>query len=203
MKTNILSISFNEKFPFSNEKGGDCSGINQHKMRLMAEHGLKLHPDHLEKIIEQHHEFLGSGGAGGQWKSLQINDIVIGFYDSEVESTGRQAVFEKMNLTNVSFKRLEFPFANFCGSFAIENDFSFSNLSYSLFTDATLNNTNFEKANLKSVDFSRSNLKNACFINANLTGADFENCDLRGVDFTGAKLTMARFPGALLDEVKY
>ncbi len=203
MKTNILSLSYNEIFPYSTEKGGDCSGINQQKMRLMAEHGEKLHPDNIDRIIENHHEFLGSGGAGGRWKSLQISDIVIGFYDSEVESEGQQAVFEKMNLINVLFKQLEFPFANFCGVFAIGNNFSFSNLSYSLFTDATLENVNFEGANLKNVDFSRANLRNACFVNANLSGVDFENCDLRGADFTNAKFATARFPGALLDRVKF
>ena len=190
-------------FPLSTKKGSDCSSINHQKIRMMAEYGLTLNKDHIIKILEAHHEFLISGGAGGQWKALQVEDLVIGFYDSSNTGKGEQAIFERTNLTKTSFNKLALPFANFCGVFARETDFSFSDLSHSLYTDATLEGANFEGANLKKVDFSRSNLKEARFVNANLSGVDFENCDLSNADFTGAKFDTARFPGVNLKGIKY
>lgn len=203
MKTEIFSSGINNVFPFSLEKGAECLGINHQKMRLIAESGIQLQKDEVANIIKDHHQFLASGGACGKWKSLQVNDIVVGFFDCEFEGEGEQATFERMNLTKVSFQKFEFPFANFCGVFAVKNDFKESNLSYSLFTDATLEFANFEGANLKNVDFSRSNLKGVNFMDANLSGADFENCNLTGADFTRAKFSTARFPGAILKNVKY
>ena len=188
-------------FSLSTQKGGDSSGINHQKMRMMAEYGLVLNKDYLLKVLENHHEFLALGGAGGQWKALQVGDLVVGFYDKEPDEAGKQAIFERSNLTKVSLHSLEFPFANFCGVFGKETDFSFSNLSYSLFTDATLEGANFEGATLKHVDFSRSNLQGARFTNADLSGSDFENCDLINANFSGAKFDTARFPGAKLEGV--
>jgi uncharacterized protein YjbI with pentapeptide repeats len=190
-------------FPLSTQKGSDCSSINHQKIKLMAENGLVLNKDRIVQILEAHHSFLVSGGAGGRWKTLQVGDLVIGLYDSNNTGNGEQAIFERMNLTKISFNKLALPFANFCGVFATETDFSFSDLSYSLFTDATLEGANFEGANLRKVDFSRSNLKEAKFINANLYGVDFENCDLSNADFTGATFDTARFPGVNLKGIKY
>lgn len=169
----------------------------------MAEQGLLLNQDHIVQMLKKHHAFLASGGAGGRWKLLQVGDLVLGFYDWDKDTEGEQAIFERINLTKTALKKLAFPFANFCGVFAKETDFSFSDMSYSIFTDATLESTSFEGAYLKNVDFSRANLKGANFINANLSGADFENCDLCEADFTGAKLDTARFPGTNLKGVKY
>ena len=190
-------------FPLSTEKGGDSSGINHQKMKMMAEFGIILTRNNIDQMLESHHAFLASGGAGGQWKTLQVGDLVLGFYECNIDSEGGQAIFERTNLTKVTLQKMEFPFANFCGVFAKETDFSFSNLSYSLLTDATFEGANFEGASLRNVDFSRSDLKNARFVNANLSGADFENCDLSGADFRGARFDTARFPGASLINVKY
>ncbi len=190
-------------FPLITQKGSDSSSINHQKMKLLAEQGKLLKKDHIIQMLKVHHDFLATGGAGGEWKALQVNDMVLGFYDLENECSGKQAIFERMNLTEVSFHSLEFPFANFCGVFAKETEFGFSNLSYSIFTDSTLEKANFEGARLKNVDFSRSNLKGASFLNADLAGADFENCDLSDADFTGARFETARFPGANIKGVKY
>jgi len=203
MKANIDSIQSNKMFPFSTEKGGDSSGINHQKMKVMAEYGPKLKQEHIEKLLLLHHDFLSGGGAGGRWKALQLGDIVVGFYDWKNIEQGEQAIFERMNLSAISLYRLEFPFANFCGVYANKANFKACNLSYSLCTDAILSKVNFEGAYLKNVDFSRSDLSGARFVNANLSGVDFENCDLRGADFSGAKFDTARFPGANLKDVNY
>lgn len=199
MKTKIIASNSLDRFPFSTEKGGDSSGINHQKMRLMAEQGLFVKKEQLYEIQGSHYEFLASGGAGGRWKALQVGDIVVGFYESEVETEGVQAIFERMNLTKTSFHRLEFPFSNCCGIFAERVDFSYSNLGYSLLTDSALSKANFSNANLRHVDFSRSDLRGVQFVNADLSNADFENCDLRNANFTGAKFNTARFPGARLE----
>lgn len=190
-------------FPFSTEEGNDCSQINQQKMRFLGMQGPVPNQNDLQLIMERHHEFLATGGAGGEWKVLQISDLVIGFYDLIEEAGGQQAIFERMNLSKVTFERLEFPFANFCGVFAKALKAKEANLSHSLFTDSTLEGADFSGANLQNVDFSRSSLKGANFQNANLHAVDFENCDLRDADFSKARFSSARFPGCNLEHVKY
>lgn len=203
MKAIIQSIGLEKIFPQSDQLGESSKGVNQTKIRMLSKLGHQPKAAEVRTMLEAHYEFLRGGGAGGQWKVLQIGDLVIGFYDKEITTSGKQAIFERMNLEKVEFECLEFPFANFCGAYAVAANFKRSNLSYSLFTDATLQKVTFEEAYLKQVDFSRSDLSGACFRKANLSGADFENCNLQGADFRGAKFDTARFPGANLNGVLY
>lgn len=203
MKLTIQTLNQPDIFQLCNQKGSDCSRINSQKIKLMGEYGPRLTQDIILKMLEAHHDFLSAGGAGGKWKTLQVGDVVIGFYEWEEIKEGEQAIFERMNLTKGTIKNLEFPFANFCSVYAIDVDFSLSNLGFSLFTDATLINANFKNANLNKVDFSRSDLSGADFTNANLSNVDFENCKLSRANFTGAKFDSAQFPGAQLDGVIY
>lgn len=203
MRTIHSTLPIQDIFPYSTEEGSDCSGVNYQKIRFLGEHGLTLNQADVTLILERHHEFLASGGAGGHWKVLQIGDLVAGFYDLVEAAGGQQAIFERMNLTKVSLEQLEFPFANFCSVFGINLKANNANLSHCLFTDSTLVNTDFSNANLQHVDFSRANLRGANFSGANLAGVDFENCDLSGADFSGARFTSARFPGAKLLNVSY
>lgn len=190
-------------FPLSDQPGNDSSSINSQKMRLMAERGVQPDQELLQKMMEEHHEFLASGGAGGKWKTLQVTDIVIGFYEFEYQGTAQQANFEKMNLTKIELKNMEFPFSNFCGVFAPSINFESANLSYSLFTDSTLLEASFQNSRLRNVDFSRSDLSGVDFSGADLSGADFENCILKNANFEGARFTTARFPGANLQNIKW
>jgi uncharacterized protein YjbI with pentapeptide repeats len=190
-------------FPLSTQEGSDCSGINQQKIRFLGSQRAALNQNDLQLIMERHHEFLASGGAGGQWKVLQINDITVGFYDLLEEVGGQQAIFERMNLSQLILEGHEFPFANFCGVFAQGLKAAGANLGHCLFTDSSLEGADFSGANLQHVDFSRSILKGVNFQRANLHRVDFENCDLRGTDFTGARFTTARFPGAYLTNVNF
>lgn len=201
MKSIIQSLE--NVFPLSNQCGGDQKGINSQKMKWMALQGYRPDQAKILQMLELHYEFLASGGAGGKWKALQVGDIVIGFYDKEVEGKGEQAIFERMNLEHLNFADLEFPFANFCGVHGDASIFKNANLGHSTFTDSSLVEARFEGAYLRQVDFSRSDLRAACFRGANLSGADFENCNLEGADFTDAKISTARFPGAKLQNVLY
>ena len=165
----------------------------------MAENGAKISTTELEEIIEKHHQFLMSGGVGGTWQVLEIRGVVTAFYENEIEPTeGEQAIFERKNLNNISFEKIELPFSNCCSAFAEGVIFSTSNFEKSIFTDAFLQGADFYNSIFTSVDFSRSDLRNANFENADLRNCDFENCDLRGVNFENAKMDGASFVGCLL-----
>ncbi len=203
MRTIHSTLPLQDIFPLCTEQGSDCSGVNYQKIRFLGEHGPALTQSDISLIMDRHHEFLASGGAGGQWKVLQIGDLVAGFYDVLAVAGGQQAMFERMNLSNISLELLEFPFANFCGAFGLGLKANNANLSHCLFTDSTLENADFSNANLQYVDFSRANLRGVSFKGANLKGVDFENCNLNGADFSSARFSSARFPGAKLANVSY
>jgi len=204
MKTETDLTRLYQIFPFSNEKGGETNGINTYLLHQQTKQAPTLSPTKLIDIITQHHNFLNSGGAGGNWKVLLIRDFVTGIYEGVEGTDGIQACFERKHLG----KKLDFinqliPFANFCNVYAPAINCSNADLSYCLFSDSFLEQAVFTKTNLAYTDFSRANLKDVNFVSANLQGADFENCDLTNADFSGANLKGARFPGTKLNGVKY
>ena len=163
----------------------------------MAQNDSSISQKQLEEIIEKHHQFLMQGGHGGEWKVIEVRGIVTAFYDCQNEvKEGKQAIFERKNISLISFEKIELPYANFCAAFAEGANFSNANFEKSLFTDAFLEGANFSESDFSEVDFSRSDLRNANFQNTDLTGADFENCNLEGADFREAKLGKSRFVGA-------
>jgi uncharacterized protein YjbI with pentapeptide repeats len=193
-----------ELFPRAGVSGADTTAIKTKQMQKAAE--LKTPLTHLEikNIVRQHHEFLSTGGAGGRWQTLLLSGMVTGIYIGAESTSGSQAVFEKLHLSSaLDLQEINLPFANFCGVYCKNQDFSEANLSHCLFTDAYLEHTIFMDANLQHTDFSRANLRQVSFMNADLRGADFENCDLTNADFTGAYLDNATFPGAILTNIKY
>ena len=188
-----------EKFPFCDQVRFSESQINKNNMKLISEKGEKISQQELEKIIEEHYQFLMSGGIGGEWKVLEIRGIVTAFYHQTNENNkGNQANFERKNITKINFENVALPYSNFCATFAEGVDFSKSKFEKSLFTDSFLARADFANSNLIGVDFSRSDLRNANFQNAILENTDFENCDLRGANFEGANFKGATFIGALL-----
>lgn len=196
---NLDQVTLKNKFPLCNQVRFLQNKINHAGLRQMAENGEKISKIELKEIIEKHHQFLMSGGIGGTWQVLEIRGIVTAFYENEIEPTGgEQALFERKNLIDISFERIELPFSNFCSAFAEGVIFSNSNFKKSIFTDAFLHGADFRNSIFTSVDFSRSDLKNANFENADLRNADFENCDLRGANFEKTKLEGSSFIGCLL-----
>lgn len=193
-----------ELFPLADISGSDTTAIKTQQMQKVAEINTPLTLWEIKNIIQQHHQFLSTGGAGGKWQTLLLSGMVIGIYVGAEATSGNQAIFEKQHISSeFDLQEITLPFANFCGAYCKSQDFSEANLSHCLFTDAYLENTIFMDANLQHCDFSRANLRNVSFMNADLRGADFENCDLTNADFTGAYLDDTRFPGAILKNIKY
>ena len=201
---NRIQSKLKDKFPLSDQKGRDRTAINLSLIRQQALKKPPLSNNHIFKLISEHHLFLGSGGAGGKWKTILIKGLVFGIYDGVEGKMGTQANFEHAYiLPDCIFKDLALPFSNWCGAFADKLNASGIELSHSLLTDASLEGANFSKSKLCNADFSRADLRRANFQEADCAGVDFENCDLRGADFRGARFPNARFPGADLREVQY
>ncbi|MFK8010032.1 MAG: pentapeptide repeat-containing protein [Saprospiraceae bacterium] len=196
---NLNQAILNHKFPFCDQVRFIQNNINHVGLRQMAEKGELISLSQLEGIIEKHHQFLMSGGVGGTWRVLEIRGIVTAFYGNKIDAQeGEQVNFERKNLTNISFEKIELPFSNCCSVFAEGVNFSYSTFEKSIFSDAFLQEADFSNSTFTNVDFSRSDLKNVNFKNTDLRNADFENCDLRGANFENAKLEGASFIGCLL-----
>ncbi len=206
-KERVLDLSvfrLKEIFPLSDKPGSSTAGLQTAMMQQMAETSKPITKSQFQKITEEHHKFLASGGAGGKWQTVQVSGLVIGIYSGVKFEEGEQAVFDRKHIpASLDLSDTALPFSNFCGCFAKGVDFSGADLSRSLFTDSMLAGTLFAEARLNACDFSRANLQGANFVNADLRDADFENCDLTGADFTGALLEGSKFPGAILKDVKH
>ena len=191
-------------FPLANQKGADLQHINVSYIRQLAANSKILTQNELETLIIEHHAYLSSGGAGGQWKTIAVNGLVIGFYIGAEGQKGKQTNLERRRLQKeLQVQNCQMPFSNCCGMEAQQINFSNGDWSYSLFTDALLNDSDFSNTNLQQSDFSRAQLEGTNFSGANLKGVDFENCNLTGASFVNAELTGARFPGAILKNVVY
>ncbi|MEO1514019.1 MAG: pentapeptide repeat-containing protein [Bacteroidota bacterium] len=189
-------------FQMATQLGRSTSDIQQPLLQQRARQQQVVGPKEWQIILDNHQLFLQSGGAGGSWKPLLVNGLVIGLYEGAEVKAGMQAQLEYRRLPDeAGFRETDLPYANLCGLHAQGVDFSTSNLSHCLFTDALLESAKFEHACLRQTDFSRARLQAANFRYADLRGADFENSDLRQADFRFANLDGARFPGARLEGV--
>lgn len=190
-------------FPESSNPGNDITNINSSLMVILAEGSSPISSKEWQEILEDHQQFLETGGSGGNWETyLTDGGLVFGVYLGATGKEGEQAHLEHKNLEGQNLRNLQLPYANLLGVLCKNQDLSGANLSYCLLTDSVFDNTNFEGANLDGADFSRSSLRNCNFRKAILKKVDFENCDLSGSDFTGASLEGSRFPGAKLENVK-
>ncbi|AFC26164.1 pentapeptide repeat-containing protein [Saprospira grandis] len=202
-KHQLKQLLFEQEFPLAGQAASDCSTIKSAAMRQRAEQSPAIEEEEWQRILLAHQDFLRAGGAGGQWKMMQLMGQVFGAYQLGRElSKGQQAILDMRRLSaELDLEELQMPYASFCGAWLKYLNFSEAQLQFSLFTDAMLEKAIFAEAQLAGSDFSRACLRGASFVNANLQGADFELADLRGVDFRGAILTDARFPGAQLEGV--
>lgn len=196
---NLKQATLKNEFPLCDQIRFSESKINKLGLRQLVEKSEKISSIEFEEIINLHHLFLMAGGIGGSWQVIEIRGIVTAFYQHKIEPTeGKQANLERKNLTNISFEKIELPFANFCSVFAEKVNFSNTNFENCNFTDAFLQNANFYNSTLTNIDFSRSDLRNVNFENCDLRNVDFENCDLRGANFENTKMDGASFVGAIL-----
>lgn len=199
----ITNSTIEDYFPFCMQQGADSSLIDKQRIKQFAAQYPILTQKNIADTIKAHLIFLKNGGAGGQWKTIQVKGIVFALYFGEAVSLGKQANFELRRFSSESaLEQVVLPFSNFCGSIIETVSFYNSDLSYSIFTDVAGQGANFQNAQLAYTDFTRADLANANFKNANLVGADFENCNLSGADFRGANLSQTRFPGAILEQIQ-
>ena len=193
-----------QQFPLADHLGSNTKHIETIKMQHKALATAPLSAQQFQSIIQNHQDFIQSGGAGGQWNIFVVKGQSLGIYKGAKASKGQQAILDLQQIhPHLETQELHLPYSSWCGVYAKDQDFSDATLTGSLLTDANLEQAIFADANLENVDFSRANLKKASFMNANLRGADFENCNLRGADFRGALLEGSQFRGAILEGVVF
>ncbi|GEM_PF-1482480 len=164
-----------------------------------------LSSEKFKEILRGHRQFIASGGGGGRWQTVvtpggEETGLVLGIYlPPSKETQGAQADFSQKRLTGLKLRKVKLSYANFCGAFGQEQDFSEANLDGSLLTDADFSRACFRGAKLARTDFSRTDLIGCDLRDADLSGADLEWADLSGADLTGANLSGVRFVNTRLE----
>jgi uncharacterized protein YjbI with pentapeptide repeats len=161
-------------------------------------------------LVAAHERFLASGGEGGEWTMLSINEspddspnLPMCVYTGVVAEEGEQLVLRMKELApGASLADANLACADFSLGVCVDVVFRGARLDKSAAIDAVFDGSDFRGASLRGVDFSRSSMKRCKFSGVMLRGADFEQADLTGADFTGADVSGARFPGAILDGIK-
>jgi uncharacterized protein YjbI with pentapeptide repeats len=161
-------------------------------------------------LVAAHERFLASGGAGGEWTMLSINESPDGspnlplcVYTGAHAWEGEQLVLRMKELApGASLADSSLAYSDFSASVCVDVSFRGATLDKSAAIDAVFDGSDFRGASLLGVDFSRSSLRRCKFAGAKLRGADFEQADLTGADFAGTDVSGARFSGAILDRIK-
>lgn len=151
-------------------------------MKLLREKALPMKPEAFKKLLEDHNEFLQSGGAGGSWKTMSIGEgpkgMVIGVYTGAGGLRGKQATPFQTNLEGLPLVGVQLPYANLIGVMCRNQNLEGANFEGTVATDSDFSGSSFKNANLRKADFSRSILLNCDFTGADLTDADFENAEV-------------------------
>ena len=166
--------------------------------------------EELATIVQQHAEFIASGGAGGHWETLCTpgdyeTGIVLGVYVKKGPGgvRGTQADLSHKRLAGPELRGLQLPYANLSGVACTGQDLSGANLQGSLLVDSNWTGSSLRGANLAYADLSRADLLGSDLRDAELSGTDLENADLTGADLRGSSRKQARFPGAWLEECRF
>lgn len=185
-------------FPLSHESSS--RGMDLDMVAQLGATGDPIGDEDWSRLVEEHVNFLETGGAGGHWQTLSVSGLPLCIYQGAEGAEGEQLVLRLKNVAGKSARESMLEFADLSGTYAPEIDLAGSRLSGSVAIDSIFDRANFEGARLRGVDFSGARLRSVNFRGADLTEADFECCDLTGADFTGATLEGSRFPGAILDD---
>lgn len=180
----------------------------------------------LEKLIEQHHLWVQSGGKEGSNLDLSNIDLRKMGGDLKMEKLTAikavNALFFGMNLYKLQLQSAVLDDSDFRNCDMEEADIRGSSFKNALFSHANMQKTNanallfgagdgtkrfspcdFEGAKFRYTDLKKAQLKNAIFKNADLSYADLSGADLRDADFTGAIMKDAVLEGALMDGAKF
>jgi len=169
-----------------------------------------LPANELAAIVEQHAEFVESGGAGGRWETFctpggHDTGLVIGVYVKQAPGgeRGAQADLSHKRLSGPGLRGLQLPYANLSGVACIEQDLTGANLEGSLLVDSDWSGSILRGALLTHADLSRADLRGCDLRDASLAGADLENADLTGSDLRGSQREGARIPGTWLEGCRF
>ena len=176
----------------------------QAMQRLVKEESKRISVEEFETVLRDHDKFLQNGGAGGQWRTYYIKNLIYGVYAGPTSvSEGKQAKLSFKKMAALDLRGIALPYADCASLHAPNQEWTAADLEGSLLIDSWLDNCSFESADLYAVDFSRSLMQNCNFRGASLIGVDFENCDLRGADFSEAQIDESTsFKNAMLENVK-
>ncbi|MFT5646267.1 MAG: hypothetical protein ACI976_000945 [Aureispira sp.] len=159
--------------------------------------------DAIKKMLEEHANFINSGGGGGRFQRLHLSGIPMNIYIGGKEGKGKQLEVRMKHFSSeVSLENAALTYSDFAGVIAEEVDFQGAKLDHSLLTDAFLAGANFDNSSAVGADFTGADLTGASFVNADLRNADFEISNCTGVDFSGANLDGALFKGTTLNGVR-
>lgn len=166
-------------------------------------------PEEFAQIIEEHAQFLASGGGGGGWSTFvtpggTVAGLVLGVYvgPSGATPAGKQAVLDHHRLDGLDLAGAQLPFASLCGVSCRGQNLDGANLHGALLVDSDFTGSSFRGADLRGADLSRCDLVGCDFRDCDLRQADLENANVSGADMTGAKVTRARFAGALTEGMR-
>ncbi|SCA58188.1 hypothetical protein MTBPR1_90035 [Candidatus Terasakiella magnetica] len=138
----------------------------------------------LEECLEQHKEWINSGGKNGKRAKRPHSDFR-GQEIAEVDFTGAilpQSCFEGLNCTSTVFRKAD--------------------LSGSTFKEALLSSSDLRVARLSKVDMRNAKLDRSDMLGADLSEADLAGASLRRVNLSGANLHQTNLCGVNLTSVQ-
>ncbi len=186
-----------------------------------------IRPVNLKKVIEEHEEWLLSGGVRGkqawllreQYAKENLKDERIdlrganlsrahlyGIFMEESDLTGAvlyEAVLEEAALSGIKLNGADLRRVNLRGADLKKAYFkkaimNEADLWLADLSHSNLNMADLTKANLIKADLTKAQLCKAKLFGANLKGANFTGADLTGADLTNANLLGANLKGANL-----
>ena len=149
-----------------------------------------LSHDALRQILEEHIQYINSGGTQGQAADLSLYSIEdFDFSNLDLSDVPAQStVFLRCKFINTDLSS-----ANFDRTCALGADFRGANLVKAQFYMADLRAACFDKANLTRSEFIKSDLCSASFRAANLCAVSISESDLNEAIFDGANIEGASF----------
>ncbi|MBK6265643.1 pentapeptide repeat-containing protein [Marivirga sp. S37H4] len=146
-------------------------------------------------------------------KRIRVND----FLEENIRSPEREQLLVALLTMRISFSNIGLN-SNFDYSRLENFDFSRSDLrtirmsnsslegthlSYTIFDEGVLRNTNFKEVYGTTLSFIGTDLTGSNFENTSINNTDFTNADLNMVNFSGANLIQCNFTSATLSSVNF
>ncbi len=105
--------------------------------------------------------------------------------------------FSNSILRRMILKGLDISYSVFTNTDISNTEFEGTNLAHSSFINSICYNTNFVGAEMDNCDFTKANLSYSILRGTKLNNSNFRNANLTGVDLSGAELVEADFTNAV------